>query len=118
MEKDLGTRLLSVDGTQVPFHSYTFGLNDQTLYVYFCLYEEIPGRTKIAANPKFEGVDMFTRALEGRRHVGLQSLEIALAGYASEQSAREAFTARLGELDANSVWAYRAEGLKAVGIIA
>jgi len=98
IERDLGTHVSSIGGIQLPFHSYTFGLNDQTLYVFFCLYEEIPGHATIASNPQFEGVDMFERALQGRRHIGQQSLEIALAGYNSERSAQEAFKARLGEL--------------------
>jgi exosortase len=97
LEKDLGTHLSSIGGMQIPFHSYTFRMGEKTLYVFFCLYEEVPGRAAIA-NPQFEGVDMLQRALQGRRHIGLQSLELAVLGYRSELSAQEAFQARLPQL--------------------
>lgn len=98
MERDLGTHLYSVDGAQIPFHSYSFRMGEDRLYVFFCLREELPGAIADTANPEFEGTDMFQRALLGRRHVGQQSLEIAMSGYRTEQTAQEAFRARLGEL--------------------
>jgi len=95
MESDMGMHMGAVGRARIPFHSYTFQLGDKTLYVFFCLYEEGLGS---ASNPQFEGVDMFERALEGRRRIGEQTLEVALSGYPSELSAREAFNARLGAL--------------------
>ncbi len=41
---------------------------------------------------------MLQRALMGRRHIGIQSLELALSGYPSAESAQAAFEARLGGL--------------------
>jgi hypothetical protein len=98
MEKDLGTHLSSVGGMQIPFHRYTFRMGELTLYVFFCLYEEKPGAPAMAALPQFEGVDMVQRALKGWRRIGQQSLEFALTGYGSEQTAQEAFEAHLGQL--------------------
>lgn len=98
MEKDLGTHLEAVGGTQIPFHSYTFRVGDKILYVFFCLHEERTGALPVATDSHFEEVDMFQRALQGRRHVGQQSLEFAISGYPSERSAQEAFKARLGQL--------------------
>ena len=57
-----------------------------------------PTGPAVVSNPKFEGTDMIQRALQGRRHIGLQSLELALSGYPSEADAREAFESRLGQL--------------------
>ncbi len=98
LESDRGVQLHSVGGMPIPFHSYTFRLGEKTLYVFFCLYEERLGDPAVASTPQFEGVDMLQRALKGRRHVGLQSLELAVSGYPSEQSAQEAFKAHLGQL--------------------
>jgi exosortase/archaeosortase family protein len=98
MEKDTGMHVNSVGGMQLPFHSYTFAMGGKTLYVFFCLYEEIPGEPAVASTPQFEGVDMLQRALKGRRHIGQQSLEFALSGYSSERGAQEAFKARLEQL--------------------
>ena len=106
MGSDLGTHLLTIAGRPIPFHGYTFHMVDKTLYVFYCLYEEIgtiPGAspaivTVPPATPQFEATGMLQRALAGRRHIGAQSLEIALAGYPTEQSARQAFESRLGEL--------------------
>jgi exosortase/archaeosortase family protein len=95
MENDTGT-LAGPAG--IPFHSYTFLLGDKTLHVFFCLYEEGAGGGAPAANPHFEGTGMLERALKGRRHIGEQSLELALSGYPSVQSAQAAFEARLGQL--------------------
>ena len=81
MERDLGVRLSSVGGLQIPFHTFIFRMDEKALYVFFCLYEEGLADPAAALNPQFEGVDMLQRALQGRRHVGLQSLEIALSGF-------------------------------------
>ncbi|MEP6668708.1 MAG: exosortase/archaeosortase family protein [Chthoniobacter sp.] len=96
MDRDLGTRLSTVGGLQIPFHGYTFRVGETVLYVFYCLYEEMPGaKSPATANPQFEATDMFQRAWEGRRHIGQQSLEIAVTGFRSEQAAREAFEAHL-----------------------
>lgn len=98
MDRDLGTRLSTVGGLQLPFHAYTFRVGETVLYVFYCLYEEMPGGKPPTANPQFEGIDMFQRAWEGRRNIGQQSLEIAVTGFSSEQSAREAFEAHLQQM--------------------
>ena len=98
MDKDLGLHLNSIGGMQIPFHSYTFRVGEKTLYVFFCLYEERPGDAAIIPDPQFEQVDMYQRALQGRRHIGQQSLEFALSGYESEERAQKAFKAQLGEV--------------------
>ncbi|TCO92828.1 exosortase [Chthoniobacter flavus] len=98
MEHDFGTHVSTVGAMPIPFHSYSFRMGEDRLYVFFCLREEQPGEIAGTAIPEFEGTGMFQRALRGRRHVGEQSLEIAMSGYRSEQSAQEAFQARLGQL--------------------
>jgi exosortase len=98
MEQDMGTHFSSVGRMRIPFHSYTFRLGEKTLYVFFALYEEGAGVPAIPSDPQFEGVDMIQRALKGRRHIGEQSLELALSGYDSEPAAQAAFNARLVQL--------------------
>ena len=98
MEKDMGMHISSVDGMQIPFHSYVFRLGEKKLHVFFSLFEEMPGVSLAASLPDYEGVDMFQRALKGRRRIGNQSLELAISGYRTELAAQEAFEARLGQL--------------------
>jgi hypothetical protein len=96
MERDMGTQLNALGGMEIPFHRYTFRLGEKRVYVFFCLYEE--GGPAGGPDPRFEGIDMVQRALEGRRHIAEQSLELALSGYRSEAGAQEAFEARLGDM--------------------
>jgi exosortase/archaeosortase family protein len=96
MQDDMGEHVVSIGGLRIPFHSYTFRLGEQTLYVFFALYEE--GGDDATAIPSFEGVDMWQRALAGRRQIGLQSLEAALSGYGSGAEAQAAFEGRIGEV--------------------
>jgi hypothetical protein len=98
MERDLGMQNISVSGVQIPFHCYTFRMNENILYVFFCLDEQTSDHSATASTPQFEGVDMIQRALKGRRRIGLQSLELALSGYQSDASAQQAFQSRLTEL--------------------
>jgi exosortase len=94
MQDDMGVRVIDAGGVRIPFHCYTFRLGERTVYVFFALYEE----GAVTAEPKFEGVDMWERALEGRRRVGLQSVEVALSGYPTEGAAEGAFEDGVGKV--------------------
>lgn len=98
MDRDLGVHRIAVSGQELPFHCYTFRMGEKTRFVFFCLCEERPNQPALISNPQFEETDMFQRAWEGRRHIGQQSLEIAVTGTHSERSAQEAFTARLKQM--------------------
>ncbi len=98
MEKDMGMHLISIGRMQIPFHGYIFRTGEKNRYVFFCISEERPGDPAIAWNPEFESADMIQRALKGWRHSGEQSLELAVSGYGSEQSAQEACKVRLAQL--------------------
>ena len=98
MDKDLGTHRIRIGDLDLPFHCYTFRTGDKPLFVFFCLYEERPDRPVMISNPQFEEIDMFQRAWEGRRHIGQQSLEIAITGSQSEHHAQETFGARLRQM--------------------
>jgi exosortase/archaeosortase family protein len=96
LEKDMGMRLISAGDTQLPFHSYTFRMGEKTLYVFFGLYEEMPGGEAFVSNPHFHPAGILDRAIKGQRGLGQQTLEAAVSGYASELAAREGLSARLG----------------------
>ena len=98
LEKDMGTQACSVGGMRIPFHSYLFRMNEKPLRVFFCLHEEGPGDQASAWNPRFEGVEMIDRAIKGWRAMGLQSLELAVSGYPTDESVQEAFTKHVGQL--------------------
>ena len=98
MEKDLGSLATTAGGMRLPFHCYTFLLGEQRLYVFFCLREETGDASPDDAIPRFEQTGMLQRAWDGRRRIGLQSLELALSGYPSDTAAEQAFRARIGTL--------------------
>jgi len=98
MERDMGTQIVPVGRMNIPFHTYTFGLSGKTLHIFFCLYEEGSGAGAVTATPQFEGTGMFERAIEGRRNIALQTVEVAISGCPSAKEAHEAFHARVGEL--------------------
>jgi len=98
MDRDLGVHRVRVGSLEIPFHCYTFRMGEKTLFVFYCLYEERPHPPGPISIPQFEDTDMFQRAWEGRRHIGQQSLEVAVTGSLSQLAAQESFRMRLTQM--------------------
>ena len=98
LEKDLGLQWVQSDGINIPFHCYQFRLNEAPMIVYFCSSEEGGNCPSPKWNPCFEGEEMVQRAWEGRRSMGLQSLELAVQIGAAPSLQRMAIASRLAGL--------------------
>ena len=81
---------------QLPFRSYTYESGGKTLYVFFCQWED--GAENQRGLQDSKGADRLQSALTGRRHLGQQTLELILSGYASLELAEAALRLRLPEL--------------------
>lgn len=82
----IGTLVVEVGNLKLPFRTYLFELQGRPLHVYFCLWEERLENQQsdlgeLSRQSRWDAVK------EGRRHLGQQVLEVAIAG---PTSAREA----------------------------
>ena len=89
--KDLGLKLMKVRGLELPLRAYVFEHRDKPLYVFFCLWEERFSSNSPHRPEDFSRLSRFYAVLEGRRHLGQQVLEVAMAGPVDEQHAERSF---------------------------
>jgi len=85
-----------VGALQIPFRKYTYDVNGSPVHVFFCLWED--GSEKQIGMLGSNGADRVRTALSGRRHLGQQTLELVLSGYASLVEAGQAVRTRLPAL--------------------
>lgn len=98
MLQDLGVHISKVGSVRLPVRQYAFLIQGRIVYVFFSLYEEGGKKDPKEMLADFGTEGLLHRAYNGRRHIGQQTLEVALAGYDSPISAQEAFEAHLPEL--------------------
>ncbi len=89
MAKDLGMQTIRVQSLEIPFHSYQFDLRGQPLYVFFCIWEDRKRTDTAVGVEDFSHASRIRAVLEGRRHLGQQVLEIAIAGFPTPEAARQ-----------------------------
>ncbi len=78
---DGGVEYFEARGLRLPFRKYTFESGDTLYHVFYCLWEDGSESQKGLTYDKH--AVRLESALEGRRHLGQQSLEIIATGYAS-----------------------------------
>ena len=91
LRDDLGVKNMRVAGLDLPMHSYVFTVGNTPLYVFFCLWQDLP--LEDGPESTRQAMTMQSRlrdALRGRRNTGQQQLEIALAGAANPAEAEAA----------------------------
>jgi hypothetical protein len=91
LRQDLGVKTMRVSGIDLPMHSYVFAVGNTPLYVFFCLWQDLP----LDDGPEStrQAMTMQSRlrdAIRGRRNTGQQQLEIALAGASGPADAEAA----------------------------
>jgi len=96
MEANLGLRWYDVGDLKLPFRRLVFENAPQPLYVFFCLWQDGTERFPHLDNVSIAG--RLSAALNGRRMLGQQTLEIICTGYNSFEEAEAAVTARLPDL--------------------
>jgi hypothetical protein len=81
---------------KLPFRKYVFRNETQTLFVFFCQWED--GSEQQAGMGASNQEGRLQSVLRGRRMVGQQTLELILVGYESLEKADEAVRNRLPDL--------------------
>jgi len=100
MERDNGIRMLEVNGITLPVRTYRFDDRGVPLHVFYC-YWDARSNYENAATAEFEDWSPRGRvraALQGRREIGAQMLEIIVWGYHDDAEANEALARELGQV--------------------
>jgi exosortase len=100
MERDNGLRMLTVNGVTLPVRSYRFDDRGVPLHVFYCYWDARSSYESVAAA---ESEDWSARgrvraALQGRREIGAQMLEVVVWGYQDDAEASEALARELGQV--------------------
>lgn len=100
MERDNGLRMLAVNGVNLPIRSYRFQDRGAPLHVFYCYWDARSSfenvATAISEDWSFRG--RVRTALQGRREIGAQILEIVVWGYEDDNEARDALTRELARV--------------------
>ena len=100
MERDNGLRMIAVNGVNMPIRSYRFDDRGSPLHVFYC-YWDARSSYESAAGAVAEDWSVRGRiraALQGRRDIGAQILEIIVLGYQDDDEANAALARELGRL--------------------
>src|SRR5438270_1978255 len=100
MERDNGLHMGAVNGVNMPIRSYRFDDRGSPLHVFYCYWDARSSYESVAAA---EAEDWSARgriraALQGRREIGAQILEIIVWGYQDDDEANAALARELGRL--------------------
>jgi len=100
MERDNGIRILAVNGVNLPVRSYRFDDRGVPLHVFYCYWDARSSYENVAAA---ESEDWTPRgrlraALQGRREIGAQMIEIVVWGYQDDAEASEALARELSQV--------------------
>ena len=100
MERDNGLRMLAVNGVNLPVRSYRFDDRGVPLHVFYCYWDARSSYESVAAA---ESEDWSPRgrlraALQGRREIGAQMIEIVVWGYQDDNEASEALARELSQV--------------------
>jgi exosortase len=100
MERDNGLRMLQVNGVNLPVRSYRFEDQGTPLHVFYCYWDARSSyenaATAVAEDWSFRG--RLRTALQGRREIGAQILEIVVWGYDNDKEANDALARELGRV--------------------
>jgi len=100
MERDNGLRMLTVNGVTLPVRSYRFQDRGSPLHVFYCYWDARSSYESVAAAvaEDWSARGRVRAALQGRREIGAQILEIVVWGYQDDQEANEALARELGRV--------------------
>ena len=100
MERDNGLRMLTVNGLKLPIRSYRFEERGAPLHVFYCYWDARSSyentSTALLEDWSFRG--RLRAALQGRREIGAQILEIVVWGYDDDAEADNALARELGRV--------------------
>jgi hypothetical protein len=96
MQADHGLHWYQVGDLKMPFRTYIFSNQGPPLYVFFCLWQD--GTERLPVTDSLSLAGRLWAALNGRRMLGQQTLEIIIEGSASFEEAEQAVRDRLPQL--------------------
>lgn len=100
MERNNGLRMVNVNGVNLPVRSYRFNDRGSPLHVFYCYWD---ARSSYETTTTAEAEDWSFRgrvraALQGRREIGAQILEIVVLGYQDDNEANDALARELARV--------------------
>jgi exosortase len=100
MERDNGLRMLAVNGVTLPMRSYRFDDRGVPLHVFYCYWDARSSYDSVAAaeSEDWSARGRLRAALQGRREIGAQMLEIVVWGYQDDSEASEALARELNQV--------------------
>jgi exosortase/archaeosortase family protein len=100
LERDNGIHMLAVNGVNLPVRSYRFDDGGTPLHVFYCYWDARSSYETVAA-AEYEDWSPRGRlraALQGRRDIGAQMLELIVWGYQNDSEAAAALTRELAHI--------------------
>jgi exosortase len=100
MERDNGLRMLTVNGLSLPIRSYRFEDRGAPLHVFYCYWDARSSyeNAVAAAAEDWSFRGRIRTALQGRREIGAQILEIIVWGYEDDNEASAALARELARV--------------------
>jgi len=100
LERDNGLRMIAVDGVNMPIRSYRFSDGGSPLHVFYCYWDARSSYESVAAAvaEDWSARGRIRAALQGRREIGAQILEIVVWGYQDDTEANEALLRELARV--------------------
>jgi exosortase len=99
LRADHGVAPVRAAGLEIPFRGYTFAMGPQTLYLFYCVWEDqAPDNPNMGRGEALTAGGRLRSVLAGRRNLGQQVLQVALAGPPDFESARARFAIELNRL--------------------
>ena len=100
MERDNGLHMLVVHGVSLPVRSYRFDDRGVPLHVFYCYWDARSSYENVAAaeSEDWSARGRLRAALQGRREIGAQMLEVVVWGYEDDAEASEALARELGQV--------------------
>jgi exosortase len=100
MTQDDGIRLVTVNGIKLPVRSYRFDDHGTPLHVLYCYWDARSSYDSVnaAIEEDWTARGRIRAALNGRREIGAQMLELAVWGYQDDQEARRALEEQLAAI--------------------
>jgi hypothetical protein len=100
IERDNGLRMVTVNGVTMPIRSYRFNDGGSPLHVFYCYWDARSSYESVAAaeSEDWSARGRLRTALQGRREIGAQILEVIVWGYQDDGEANEALARELGRV--------------------
>jgi hypothetical protein len=94
-------RFFSLYGIQLPFRSYVFERDGDSIHLFYCRWEDRPSKEMNVGEERIR-VALLRSVWTGRGNGGQRVLEVAIRGIADQTEADAAFTRELEKLIPNS----------------